>query len=95
VNILFIIPVIALNHLGVLRLMEFITLVGSVLFMIPAYFIQRRNLIKKNDPYQQLLIPGTTFELFNNRRSDYKLSQRWAAFNGLKLHTFLQKFNLW
>lgn len=95
VNILFIIPVIALNHLGVLRLMEFITLVGSILFMLPACFIKRRNLIKKNDPYQQLLIPGTTFELFKNRKFDYKPSPRLAAFNDLKLHTFLQKLNLW
>lgn len=93
-NILFIIPIIALNHLGVFRLMGFITLFGGILFMIPAYFIQKRNLIKKNDPHQQLLIPGSTYQFFKNKRYENKISQRRAT-RGLKLQTFLQKLNIW
>lgn len=94
-NILFIIPVIALNHLGVLSLMGFIAIFGIILFMIPAYFIQKRNLIKKNDPHQQLLIPGYSYQLFKNKRYEYKMSQRRAGTRGLKLQTFLQKLNIW
>lgn len=94
-NILFIIPIIALNHIGVLRLMGFITIFGSILFMIPAYFIQKKDLIKKNDPHQQLLIPGYNYQLFKNKRHEHKMSQRRAKTRGLKLQTFLQKLNIW
>ena len=68
-NILFIIAVFALHHLGVLRLIIYIFVSGGLLFMIPAYFIRSRKLIRKNDPVQQLLIPGSSEELLKNRRS--------------------------
>lgn len=94
-NILFIIPIFALHHLGVARLMVFITIIGSILFMIPGYFIQKKNLIMKNDPHQQLLLPGLTFELFKKRRYEYKQAQRRSAHHGIKIQNFLQKLNLW
>jgi UDP-GlcNAc:undecaprenyl-phosphate GlcNAc-1-phosphate transferase len=94
-NILFIIPIIAMNHIGVLRLMGFITVISGTLFMIPAYFIQKRNLISKNDPHQQLLLPGSTYQLFRNRRYEYKMAQRRSVSHGRKLQTFLQKLNIW
>ena len=57
-NILFIMAVFALHQLGVLRLMVYILVTAGILFMLPAYFIRRRNLIHKNKPKQQLNIPG-------------------------------------
>jgi len=96
INMLFIVPIILLHHLGVFWLMVFITFIGGTLFMIPAYFIQQRNLIRKNDPHQQLLIPRVALELFKNRRYAYKMmSQRRNASRGAKSKTFLQKLNLW
>ena len=71
-NILFVIAVFALHHLGVLRLMAYIFISGGILFMIPAYFIHKRKLIHKNDPVQQLLLPGSTDEIFRNRRHNLK-----------------------
>jgi len=94
-NLLFIIPVFALQHYGIIKVMGFIIIFGGFLFMIPAYFIQRGNLIKKNDPHQQLLIPGTTYQLLKNRRKSLKLSQRLSKANSPSLQTFFQKLNLW
>jgi UDP-GlcNAc:undecaprenyl-phosphate/decaprenyl-phosphate GlcNAc-1-phosphate transferase len=68
-NILFIIAVFALHQIGILRLMVYIFVSGGLLFMIPAYFIRSRKLIRKNDPVQQLLIPGSSEELLKNKRS--------------------------
>ena len=93
-NFIFIIPVIALHEIGVFWLMGFILLFSSILFMIPAYFIQKRDLIKKNDPHQQLLLLGSTFELYKKRRYEYMLSQRRST-SHIKRQTFLQKLNLW
>jgi len=95
INTLFLIPVFALQHFGIVSLMGFIIIAGSILFMTPAYFIQRRNLIKKNDPHQQLLIPGSTYELMRNKKIGLKMSQRRTIPKGLKLQTFFQKLNLW
>jgi len=95
VNSLFIISVIALQHLGIYFVMGFIAVIGSILFMTPAYFIQRKHLIKKNDPHQQLLIPGSTYELIRDRRDLLKVAQRRSSNRGIKLQTFLQKLNLW
>ncbi|MCX6237637.1 MAG: MraY family glycosyltransferase [Bacteroidia bacterium] len=94
-NILFILCVVFMQHYGTIIVMGFIVVIGSLLFMIPAFFIQRGNLIKKNDPHQQLLIPGSTYQILRNRRSAIKTAQRRTAFQGIKLQTFLQKLNLW
>jgi len=94
-NFLFILSVFSLQNLGIIKVMAFIVVVGSCLFMMPAYFIQRGNLIKKNDPHQQLLIPGAAYELLKNRRYAHKEAQRRSASRGVKLQTFLQKLNLW
>jgi hypothetical protein len=57
INFLFIIPVLVFQTLGTVRLFGFIAFTGSFLFMIPAYIIQKRQLIDKNDPYQKLFLP--------------------------------------
>jgi len=95
INILFIIPVFALQHIGIIPLMGFIIVTSGVLFMTPAYFIYRRHLIKKNDPHQQLLMPGLTYELLRNRKYALKVSKRETRKQGVKLQTFFQKLNLW
>ena len=95
INILFIIPVFALQHYGIIPLMGFIIVISGVLFMTPAYFIHSRHLIKKNDPHQQLLMPGMTYDLLKNRKYTLKESQRKAVPHGAKLQTFFQKLNLW
>jgi len=94
-NFLFIVSVFALQNLGIIEVMGFIIVVGGSLFMMPAYFIQRGNLIKKNDPQQQLLIPSSAYELLRNRRYIHKQAERRPASQGVKLQTFLQKLNLW
>jgi UDP-GlcNAc:undecaprenyl-phosphate/decaprenyl-phosphate GlcNAc-1-phosphate transferase len=57
INILFISLVFALHSLGILRLTFYILITGSILFMIPALIIQKRKLIRNDDPVQQLLMP--------------------------------------
>jgi len=94
-NILFIIPVFALQHIGIIPLMGFIIISSGVLFMTPAFFIYRRHLIKKNDPHQQLLMPGMTYEILRNRKYALKVSQHETRKQGVKLQTFFQKLNLW
>jgi len=95
INILFIIPVFALQQYGIIPLMGFIIVISGALFMTPAYFIHSRHLIKKNDPHQQLLMPGMTYILLKNRKYALKESQRKAVPQGAKLQTFFQKLNLW
>ena len=95
INILFIIPVFALQHYGIIPLMGFIIIISGALFMTPAYFIYSRHLIKKNDPHQQLLMPGMTYILLKNRKYALKESQRMAVPHKPKLQTFFQKLNLW
>ena len=94
-NILFIFAVFALHELGVLRLMVYILVTGGILFMIPAFYIRKRKLIRLNDPVQQLLIPGSTDELLNNRRSNQKIRKQRKRSPLLDSDTFFQKFNLW
>jgi len=95
-NILFLIPVLCFNYLGVFKLMMVILCISGVLFLIPAILIQKRHLIKKNDAHQQLLLPGTTYQLMRNRRlrkttsPKLKVSPRAKSFE-----TILQRLNLW
>ena len=94
-NILFIAILFALHHIGVLRLMVYIILSCSFLFMIPAYFIRKRKLIRKNDPVQQLLLPGSSDEIFRNRLHNKRGLRKKSETDFLKRKTFSQKFNIW
>jgi UDP-N-acetylmuramyl pentapeptide phosphotransferase/UDP-N-acetylglucosamine-1-phosphate transferase len=94
-NILFILCIVSLKHLGMVKLIGFIIVTSGLLFMIPAYFIHKRNLINKNDPHQQLLIPGSSYKLLKYNRYTFKVAQRKSPIRGVKLQTFLQKLNLW
>ena len=55
VNALFVIPVFALQQIGVLYLMIFILLLSGILAIIPGTIINSKNLIKKDDPTQQVV----------------------------------------
>ena len=94
-NILFILSVFALQHLGIVIVMLFIIVIGGILFMIPAFFIHRGNLIKKNDPHQQLLIPGSAYQILKKRRYAVKAAYRRSSSRRVNLQAFLQKLNLW
>lgn len=95
INSLFIFCIVCLKHLGIVKVMGFILVISSFLFLIPAYFIHKRNLINKNDPHQQLLIPGSSYKLLRYNRYAIKVAQRNTPIRGVKLQTFLQKLNLW
>ena len=95
INVLFLIPVFALHHLGLIKLMGFILLTGSCLFMIPAYFIHRGNLIAKNDPHQQLLTPKSAYKLLRYNKYTLKMPHQRSPTRSIKLQAFLQKLNLW
>lgn len=95
INILFIISVFTLRNLGNIRLMGLITLSAGILFMIPAYCIQKKHLIKKSDPNQQILIPGSSFHFSKSRRMAIKTVRRRYASRAGNFQTFLQKLNLW
>jgi len=93
-NTIFILLVFIMHTYGVLRLTAYITLVGSLLFMIPAFIIRKKKLIKRDDPFQQLLIPGFSDEK-ERRRSVSRIKRHKADLHPLTRQTFLQKFNLW
>lgn len=65
-NILFIIPVFALQNIGIEKLMAFNLLICAILFTLPAVIIQKKKLIKKNDPHQQILFPSTKSVILNH-----------------------------
>jgi UDP-N-acetylmuramyl pentapeptide phosphotransferase/UDP-N-acetylglucosamine-1-phosphate transferase len=79
INLMFILSVFALQDIGVVNVMAFIFIFGGFLFMIPAYFIQRGRLIKKNDHQQQLLFPGSAYRHLKNKREAIKVAQRRSA----------------
>jgi len=90
-NVIFILLVYIIRDHGPLRLMVYTTFIGSVLFMIPAFIIRRKKLIKKDDPFQQLLIPRENNEISRNKRHQNQKPE----FQTMKYQTFFQKFNLW
>jgi UDP-GlcNAc:undecaprenyl-phosphate GlcNAc-1-phosphate transferase len=71
-NLLFIIFIFTIHHYGLLRLTAYITLIGGSLFMVPAYFIRKRNLIKIGDPVQQLLFHGMSENKVLNKKKCFQ-----------------------
>jgi len=87
-NFLFIVAVFALKNFGILNVMLFNLIIGGLLFMIPAYLIQKKDLIKHSDHQQQLLFPGAAFQLLKNRRKAVKVAKRRSAARALNLVDF-------
>ncbi len=65
-NILFIIAVFYMNQLGYIRIISYTLIACFILVMIPAVVIFKHKLIRKGDPLQQLLIPGSPNEELDN-----------------------------
>lgn len=82
-NFLFILGVLALRNFGIILVMGFIFVFSGFLFMMPAYFIQKRKMIKKNDRQQQLLLPGSAYRHLKNRRKAITVAKRWSAHRAL------------
>jgi len=78
-NFIFILLVFALRNLRIIQVMGFIFVFGGFLFMMPAYYIQKRKLIKKRDHQQQLLFPGSAYRHLKNRRKAVMVARRWSA----------------
>lgn len=95
INMLFIISVFSLNKIGILNLLAFIVIVSVVLFMIPAYFIKKRNLILNTDPHQQLLTISLQSKpaKYNNLETISKRNRRTSGI--LKIQILLHKLNIW
>ena len=87
-NFLFIVAVFSLKNFGILNVMLFNLIIGGLLFMIPAYLIQKKDLIKHSDHQQQLLFPGAAFQLLKNRRKAVKVAKRRSAARALNLVDF-------
>jgi len=88
-NFIFILSVFALQKIGIIKVMVFISVFGGILFMLPAYFIQKRKLIKKRDHQQQLLFPGSAYRHLKNRRKAVMVARRWSASRALELQKTL------
>jgi len=87
-NFLFIVAVFALKNFGILNVMLFNLIIGGLLFMIPAYLIQKRDLIKHSDHQQQLLFPGAAFQLLKSRRKAVRIARRRSAARAFDLVDF-------
>ena len=95
INALFIIPVFALQNIGVFWLMVFNLVLSGILVMIPAIMIKQQQLIKEDDPNQQIIfLSPKLLRTTLNRESD--INQPFPARVKLKhFKTQLQRFNLW
>lgn len=94
-NILFIILVFAIHHYGILWLIGLVTIFGLILFSIPAFIIEKKGLIKKNDPYQYFLIPRSSDEIGGDGRGPSRIKKRVPKYPVPDRQSFIQKFNLW
>jgi UDP-GlcNAc:undecaprenyl-phosphate/decaprenyl-phosphate GlcNAc-1-phosphate transferase len=95
-NIAFVIPVFLLQNLGIAWLMFFNILLCSILFMVPAIFIQKRRLIKEDDPHQQILFPKATNPLLNQFNLMIpEMKSQLVTIKYKKLQTQLQRLNFW
>jgi UDP-GlcNAc:undecaprenyl-phosphate GlcNAc-1-phosphate transferase len=96
INIIFVIPVFLLQNIGIAWLMVFNILISFLLFTVPAILIQKRNLIREDDPHQQILFPKPTSRILNriNIFTEAQEQQRMTV-KLSKFHTQLQKLNFW
>ena len=95
-NALFIILIITLHHIGILRLAAYIAISSSILIMIPAYIIRKKHLIKKDDPFQQLLIPGSVpDEAIKPKSFLPNRNEQKHVHKSLKHPAFSHRFNFW
>jgi UDP-N-acetylmuramyl pentapeptide phosphotransferase/UDP-N-acetylglucosamine-1-phosphate transferase len=65
-SILVMIPVLMMQRIGIVQLMIFNLLLCSFLFTIPAIVIQKKKLIRKDDPHQQILFPSSSSRILEH-----------------------------
>ena len=94
-NVAFICLIYAMHNLGILRISFYMFMLGSLLFVIPAYFLKKNKLINADDPVQQLLIPEFTDEKKKRRRYVSRTKKEVPDLQSLRHQSFFQKFNLW
>lgn len=93
INAAFIIPVFALQNIGIVWLMIYNFTVGGLLVMIPALIIKNKELINQDDPHQQIIfLSQKIFKTDLNSRTQQPVT------TSVKLKHFktqLQKLSLW
>jgi len=95
-NIAFVLPVFFLQNIGIAWLMAFNILICLMLFMIPAIYIQKRQLIKNDDPHQQILFPKSSSRLLNHIHLNTMDEVAQPVNIKLKkFHSQLQRLNFW
>jgi UDP-GlcNAc:undecaprenyl-phosphate/decaprenyl-phosphate GlcNAc-1-phosphate transferase len=94
INAVFIIPVFALQNVGILWLMVYNLAVSGILVYIPALIIKQNSLIKEDDPNQQIIIlsPKAFKSTFDINKNDQPIS---ANIRLKHFKTQLQKLSLW
>jgi UDP-N-acetylmuramyl pentapeptide phosphotransferase/UDP-N-acetylglucosamine-1-phosphate transferase len=65
-SILVLIPVLMMQRIGIVQLMIFNLLLCSFLFTIPAIVIQKKKLIRNDDPHQQILFPSSSSRILEH-----------------------------
>ncbi len=60
-NLAFTYAILSFQWIGIVNLMIFNVVVGSILLLIPSYLVSVKNLIKKDDPYQKVIFFGNRF----------------------------------
>jgi UDP-GlcNAc:undecaprenyl-phosphate/decaprenyl-phosphate GlcNAc-1-phosphate transferase len=95
-NIIFVIPVFLLQNIGITWLMVFNILFCSIVFVIPSIVIQKRHLIREDDPHQQILFPKPSNRLFK-QISIIKTEQKSqpVKIKHRKFQTQLERLNFW
>jgi len=94
INAVFIVPVFALQNVGILWLMVYNLAVSGLIVLIPALIIKQNSLIKEDDPNQQIIIlsPKTLKSNLIINKNDQPIS---ANIRLKHFKTQLQKLSLW
>jgi UDP-N-acetylmuramyl pentapeptide phosphotransferase/UDP-N-acetylglucosamine-1-phosphate transferase len=95
-NAIFIISVFALQNIGIMALMAFNISAISLFVLVLALVISSKELIKKDDPHQQILIPMKSEKLLNSALNKEKTGYEylWAKSVRFVVHQ-LERINLW
>lgn len=91
-NLAFTYAILNFQWIGIVSLMIFNVVVGSILLLIPSYLVSVKNLIKKDDPYQKVIFFGNRFF------TAFREKQAVRDANYLPLKRFreqLQKISFW
>jgi UDP-GlcNAc:undecaprenyl-phosphate GlcNAc-1-phosphate transferase len=91
-NLAYICTVFMLQPYGLFVVVVYMIFMGSILFMLPAYFVQIRMLIGNEDPFQQLLMPGSICQLLENRRKNLTRAKEKVKTKASNVQTYFRDF---